>query len=54
MAIVLTHSGNMEYIYGLKTFECSRPSAVMIGKFDGFHLGHQRLLAKLEELAEQE
>ena len=40
--------------YGLKTFECDRPSAVMIGKFDGFHLGHQKLLAKLQRLSEQE
>ena len=44
----------MEYIYGLKTFECDRPSAVMIGKFDGFHLGHQKLLAKLQRLSELE
>ena len=44
----------MEYVYGLKTFECDRPSAVMIGKFDGFHLGHQKLLAKLQRLSEQE
>ena len=44
----------MEYIYGLKSFEIDRPSAVMIGKFDGFHLGHQRLLKKLTQLSESE
>ena len=44
----------MEYIHGLKNFKMNRPSAVMIGKFDGFHLGHQRLLRKLQTLAQSE
>ena len=41
----------MEYIYGLNSFQSERPAAVTIGKFDGFHLGHQRLLEKVRSLS---
>ncbi|MDO4241761.1 MAG: bifunctional riboflavin kinase/FMN adenylyltransferase, partial [Microbacteriaceae bacterium] len=32
----------------------ARPTAVTIGKFDGVHLGHQQVLARLRQIAERE
>lgn len=40
----------MEIIIGTTEFELELPTAVAIGKFDGVHLGHRRLL---EEIAER-
>lgn len=40
----------MNEICSLKEYVDSRKSAVTLGKFDGFHRGHQRLLQKVMEL----
>ena len=37
----------MEIISGTKEFYISSPTAVAIGKFDGVHIGHQRLLMEI-------
>lgn len=39
----------MQIISGTLEFEIKEPTAVVIGKFDGVHQGHQRLLAILQE-----
>lgn len=44
----------MEYVAGLQSYSSERPSVIMIGKFDGFHLGHQRLLQTVQSLAARE
>ncbi|MCR5715536.1 MAG: bifunctional riboflavin kinase/FAD synthetase [Lachnospiraceae bacterium] len=37
----------MQIIQGTTQFHIDRPSAVAIGKFDGIHMGHRRLLEQL-------
>lgn len=39
----------MEYITGTTTFHMKRASAVSLGKFDGLHRGHQKLISHLLE-----
>lgn len=34
----------MEYIHGTTKFHRDRPTAINLGKFDGFHRGHQKLI----------
>ncbi|MCI9591223.1 MAG: bifunctional riboflavin kinase/FAD synthetase [Lachnospiraceae bacterium] len=43
----------MEYITGKKEFYIPDPTVVTIGKFDGRHRGHQKLMAAMRRLAEQ-
>lgn len=43
----------MQIIQGTTEFELSKKSAVSIGKFDGIHLGHQKLLRHVLEQKEQ-
>lgn len=38
----------MKIIENTTKFQIEEPTAVAIGKFDGFHLGHQKLLRQLE------
>lgn len=39
----------MRIIENTTQFHIEEPTAVAVGKFDGFHLGHQKLLRQLEE-----
>ena len=39
----------MEIITGTRKIELNRATAVAIGKFDGLHLGHQKLLQEILE-----
>lgn len=37
----------MEYIRGTREFQIGEPTAVTLGKFDGLHRGHKKLLEEL-------
>jgi riboflavin kinase/FMN adenylyltransferase len=41
----------MEYIHGTSHFALDRDSAVTLGKFDGIHVGHQKLVSLVRERA---
>ena len=44
----------LQYIQGIRDFSLDRPSAVTLGKFDGVHMGHQKLIEMIQEKAKQE
>ena len=39
----------MEYIKGIEAYNCTSPSAITFGKFDGLHQGHNLLITRVEE-----
>ena len=43
----------MDYIYSDDRFELGRHSAVTLGKFDGVHMGHQKLISIVKEKAKE-
>lgn len=44
----------MQYIEGLETYQGARRTAVTLGKFDGLHRGHEKLIEKVTEYAKAE
>ena len=40
----------MDYFHGTTDFRMEQASAVTLGKFDGVHLGHQKLMQRIKEL----
>ncbi len=40
----------MKYILGTADFQIQEPTVVTLGKFDGRHRGHQKLMAKMKEI----
>ena len=40
----------MEYITGTREFQIQEPAVVTLGKFDGRHIGHQKLLKRMEKV----
>lgn len=40
----------MEYMFGLDGFYIKEESAVTLGKFDGFHRGHQKLIGRIRQM----
>lgn len=42
----------MQYIDGIENYRGTARTAVTFGKFDGLHKGHQKLINKVQELAE--
>lgn len=44
----------MEYIHGTDDFQLNKGSAVTLGKFDGIHTGHQKLIEIVRRKADEE
>lgn len=44
----------MQYMTDIHSYQSGSRSAVTLGKFDGFHLGHQKLIHKIREYASEE
>lgn len=44
----------MQYIEGLKAYHGSKRTAVTLGKFDGLHRGHEKLIEKVIKYAESD
>lgn len=44
----------MQYIQGIRDFSLDRPSLLRWEKFDGVHMGHQKLIEMIQEKAKQE
>lgn len=40
----------MDYIRGLEAYQDSRETAITLGKFDGMHRGHQKLIHKVQQI----
>ena len=44
----------MQYIEGLEGYQNTERTAVTLGKFDGLHRGHEKLISQVIRLAEAE
>ena len=42
----------MNYIKDIDTFQAEKDSVVTLGKFDGVHRGHRKLISRVLEIAE--
>lgn len=47
MSLHIPGGSSMQYIAGIKNFQIEEPTVVSIGKFDGLHLGHQKLVGEM-------
>ena len=43
----------MHYIKGIENYKNENRSAVTLGKFDGFHKGHMKLVKQVQKLSEE-
>lgn len=43
----------MHYIKGIENYKSEERSAVTLGKFDGFHKGHMKLVSQVRQLSEE-
>ncbi len=43
----------MEYITGTRVFQIEEPAVVTLGKFDGRHRGHKKLLQRMLEIKKE-
>ena len=43
-------AGNMKHIYGVKNIKLLESSIVILGNFDGIHIGHQKLFEAAKEI----
>ncbi len=44
----------MQYINGLEAYQSRRPAAVTLGKFDGLHRGHEKLIGIVQKIGREE
>lgn len=40
----------MQYVHGIEAYSCGERTAITLGKFDGLHRGHQKLINQVAEL----
>ena len=44
----------MQYITEIESYQSEKKSAVTLGKFDGLHRGHQKLIERVQNYASNE
>lgn len=44
----------MQYIRGIENYNCPNHTAITLGKFDGLHRGHQKLIEQVKKYADEQ